>query len=275
MSSSAETAAVASPPTTPTGAFAKPAVRLGVSLLLAYHLGAVLLEPLATAPQFNGPPAVLPEFARPAFRPYATALSLDHSYKFFAPNPGDSHLVRYDLYFADGSKRVGIAEQGFPDSRRDWPRLLYHRYFMLTEHLPNDRGFFQWNSPDEPPRGEVVAAVGEFVPPLADDQPRPAGDAPSAAEDPRARFRRHRDTYVRGIAAYLAKKHGAERVDLFHVVHHLPSPQEVIEGRKLDAPDGYRERLLISYTVAGAKAGPTHPTTGAKTSTLPIGEGRR
>jgi hypothetical protein len=275
MSSSAESAVAASPADVPTGPFARPAVRIGVSLLLVYHLGAVLLEPLATAPQFNGPPAVLPEFVRPAFRPYATALSLDHSYKFFAPNPGDSHLVRYDLYFADGKQFVNAPDNIFPDRHRDWPRLLYHRYFMLTEHLPKDRGFFQWNLPDEPPQGEIVPAVGEIVPPPADVEPRIAGGVAGSSEDPRARFQRHRDTYVRGIAAYLAKKHGARRVDLFHVVHHLASPQEIIEGRKLDAPDGYRERLLISYTVPDPKPGSTKPPVSETTSALPAGEGRR
>lgn len=273
MSSPAATAAPPQP-VEPTGSFAKPAVRIGVSLLLVYHLGAVLLEPLATAPNFNGPPAVLPEFARPAFRPYQTALSLDHSYKFFAPNPGDSHLIRYDLHFADGTTSVGVAEHGLPNSRRDWPRLLYHRYFMLAEHLPKDRGFFDWNAPDAPPRAEIVPAVGEFVPPLADD-------APSPADDSRARFLHHRDVYARGIAAYLAKKHGARRVDLFHIVHHLASPQEVIEGRKLDAADGYRERLLISYTAPGSKSGAPpapaseKPAASDKTSALPASEDRR
>jgi hypothetical protein len=51
---------------------------------------------------------------------------LDHGYFFFAPNPGPSHLV-------------GIRDQSvlFPDRKEQWPRLLYHRYFMLSEFYNN------------------------------------------------------------------------------------------------------------------------------------------
>lgn len=252
----------------PTGPFAKASVRAAVSLLLVYHLTAVLLDPLATPPNFAGPPAIIPEAIRPAFQGYVTALSLDHTYKFFAPNPGDSHLFRYDLYFADGTKSVGVPEQMFPDRKKHWPRLLYHRYFMLAEHLPAMRGFGNWNEPDQPPPSPAQAAgqggaqllppvpnspVGEFVPPIAEDGgplnvgvPQPRG--PMAHGEipvhPRVALA---EAYTRGIAAHLAKKHHAQRVDLFHIVHRLSEPQEVIDGRKLSEPDTYRERLIISY----------------------------
>jgi hypothetical protein len=252
----------------PTGPFAKASVRAAVSLLLVYHLAAVLLDPLATPPNFAGPPAIIPEAIRPAFQGYVTALSLDHTYKFFAPNPGDSHLFRYDLYFADGTKSVGVPEQTFPDRKKHWPRLLYHRYFMLAEHLPAMRGFGNWNEPDQPPPLQTQASgqgaaqllppvpnspVGEFVPPIAEDVgPRTPGAPPTpgpiaggeAPLHPRAALA---EAYAQGIAAHLAKKHHAQRVDLFHIVHRLSAPQEVIEGRKLSEPDTYRERLIISY----------------------------
>ncbi|MCE9605765.1 MAG: hypothetical protein K8U03_12795 [Planctomycetia bacterium] len=234
-----------------TGAFRSPWVRAGVSLLLVYHLAAVLLEPLATPPHFVGPPSEIPELLRPKFRAYATALSLDHAYKFFAPDPGESHLIRYDLHFADGTKRVGRAEQGFPDRKRDWPRLLYHRYFMLTEFLPDGRNFETWNmEPEMPGTARLslpVAPQGaEMIPVPREDGPTTGTfDPPSPAGPPRIR---RADVYARGIAAHLARKHGAVRVDLYHVVHRLSHRQEIIEGRKLDAPDTYRERLLISYT---------------------------
>ncbi|NIO41435.1 MAG: hypothetical protein GTO41_15415, partial [Burkholderiales bacterium] len=54
---------------------------------------------------------------------------LDHGYRFFAPEPGPGHLVRYEVTTSDGA---GAAGQ-FPDRDRIWPRLLYHRWFMLSE----------------------------------------------------------------------------------------------------------------------------------------------
>lgn len=240
----------------PTGMFRSPAVRLGVSLCLVYHLVAVLLEPLATPPQFAGPPSVVPELVRPMFRPYATALSLDHAYKFFAPNPGESHLVRYDLYFADGTKRINQADQWFPDRKRDWPRLLYHRYFMITEFLPDGRNFENWNFE---PEARLAPPGTEMIPPPADDTL--AGPPTGTFDPPRVPTSQ---VYARGIASHLARKHGAVRVDLFHVVHRLSHPQEIIDGRKLDAPDTYRERLLISYNAPDAK--PAAAKIGSKTS---------
>lgn len=65
------------------------------------------------------------------YRPYLDALYLNHGYHFFAPEPGPSHLVRYELILQDGSKETGY----FPNKTEHWPRLRYHRHFMLSEHM--------------------------------------------------------------------------------------------------------------------------------------------
>jgi hypothetical protein len=59
-----------------------------------------------------------------AIRPYSQWLYMDHGYFFFAPNPGPGHLVQY---------QVGSETRTFPDKAKHWPRLLYHRHFMLSE----------------------------------------------------------------------------------------------------------------------------------------------
>ena len=64
-------------------------------------------------------------------RPYLQILSLDNGYRFFAPEPGPSHLVRYDVTLADGQQIGGV----FPNLAEERPRLLYHRYFMLSEFV--------------------------------------------------------------------------------------------------------------------------------------------
>ena len=65
--------------------------------------------------------------------PYVDALYLHNGYRFFAPEPGPSHLVKYELTLADGTVKSGR----FPDRQTEWPRLLYHRYFMLSETVNN------------------------------------------------------------------------------------------------------------------------------------------
>jgi hypothetical protein len=91
------------------------------------HLLAVLSAPLAVQPSSQ-------LFGRMwmFFRPYLEAADMNHGYRFFGPDPGPSPLVRYEVEKADGTRLAGI----FPDRHRHWPRLLYHRHFMLTDRLP-------------------------------------------------------------------------------------------------------------------------------------------
>lgn len=99
-------------------------VRGLVSVLLILHLVAIASAPLAMEP------ASLPAqkvFA--FFRPYLDAAFLNHGYHFFAPEPGPSHLIRYELTFSDGRVENGV----FPDPAEQAPRLNYHRHFMLSE----------------------------------------------------------------------------------------------------------------------------------------------
>ena len=64
------------------------------------------------------------------FRPYLQALYLNHGFHYFAPEPGQSRLVAFTAERASGKTIHGIMPH-----RRIWPRLLYHRHFMLTESL--------------------------------------------------------------------------------------------------------------------------------------------
>lgn len=116
----------------------RPAVRAVVSVLVALHVFAVFLGPWAMQPASD----LASESAR-VFQPYLDILSLANGYRFFAPEPGPSHLVRYEVTLADGTLKTGE----FPDRQVHRPRLLYHRYFMLSEFIntlgspnaPNER----------------------------------------------------------------------------------------------------------------------------------------
>ncbi len=104
-----------------------------------------------------------PEFAWLAdtMKPYSQWLYMNHGYFFFAPNPGPSHLIQCSLSSrsATESSETELVQTLFlPDRNEHWPRLLYHRYFMLsefytsryapqqvTEELKKDREFMpQW-----------------------------------------------------------------------------------------------------------------------------------
>jgi hypothetical protein len=104
--------------------------------LVALHLSAVFIAPFAFACNAGGSSSPLADAVVGALRPYIVALYLDHGYFFFAPNPGPSRLVDYRVQFADGRSEV---KGRFPDLTTEKPRLLYHRHFMLSEALSNQR----------------------------------------------------------------------------------------------------------------------------------------
>ncbi len=107
------------------------------SVLILLHLTAVWVGPFSVPPS-----SPLAQTVANWFRPYLQATFLNHGYKFFAPDPGPTHLVRYELELADGTARSGV----FPNLQEQQPRLLYHRHMMLSERL------------DGPPQAEWIAA---------------------------------------------------------------------------------------------------------------------
>src|ERR1700678_205463 len=89
---------------TPAARQLAPTWRALISLLLIVHLSAVVAGPWDFAPLHS-------DLADSCFRclqPYVEGLGLNNGYRFFAPEPGPSHLIRYELEFADGSRRGGV-----------------------------------------------------------------------------------------------------------------------------------------------------------------------
>jgi hypothetical protein len=114
------------------------AVRVAVSGLLLWHLAAVFLAPMSVPPSSQ----LVRNLAQNSImQRYLDALYLNHGYYFFAPDPGDGHLVYYDITNAQGT----VIKQGkFPDWDLHWPRLWYHRHFMLADQAgtgyPDEQG---------------------------------------------------------------------------------------------------------------------------------------
>lgn len=171
-----------------------------ISGLLLLHLTAVFIAPFTFASASEpGNSSPLAAWVMETMRPYIDAAFLNHGYFFFAPNPGASHLVRYEAEFDDGRETI---EGRFPDLRQQWPRLLYHRHFMLSESLHS-----------------------RFVPPeIPPDVP------PNSAQ--RLAWQRQRDFYEAMWQSFqnrLSVATGADRVHLTRVEHRPPSPFEFLE----------------------------------------------
>ncbi|MCO8120846.1 hypothetical protein NHH03_03790 [Stieleria sp. TO1_6] len=102
-----------------------------ISGLILFHLFAVVLPPLAfQTTNASGRSPLVGNLLRP-FEGYAQFMHMDRGYAFFAPDPGPSRLIQAARTAADGS----VTEQMYPDRDDQWPRLLYHRHFMLSEYL--------------------------------------------------------------------------------------------------------------------------------------------
>ena len=188
-----------------------------VSCLVAFHVCAVFIAPFAAPP----PSSELAQATAETIRPYLRAVAIDNGYRFFAPNPAPSHLVRYEIELANG-ETLGSR---FPDPQAHWPRLLYHRHFMLAEALVN-----------------LTIPVSEI----------PFSGFDSDADREQFDVERARaDALLHSVAGYLLRQHpGAIRVQLHAVEHAIPSPKELQQGRQLDDPSLYSERLLGVFTPA-------------------------
>ncbi|MCX7416942.1 MAG: hypothetical protein NTY25_10685 [Planctomycetia bacterium] len=163
-----------------------PAARVLVTVLLVAYFAAVILPPLAGPP----PASELANAVIQPFRPLIGLLSLGHGYRFFAPDPGPGHSIRWSMQMPDGSTRVGW----IPDAANDRPRLLYHRRFMISEK------------------------IATFVPFV---------DAPEAV---RIEAKPRWQPLVKGVAGQLLARHRGQQVALQLVEHYLPTPEEVIQS---------------------------------------------
>jgi len=98
-----------------------------LNVCLLGHLTAIV-----TAPATVGPSSQTARNVWDVVSPYLQVFYLNHGFHYFAPQPGSSNLVDWEVTRSDGSTESGR----FPNFDIK-PRLLYHRYFMLSEYLGN------------------------------------------------------------------------------------------------------------------------------------------
>jgi len=200
--------------------------KLLFSVLIVLHLLAVIAEPFAffTRGANSTSPAALP--IRSNLAPYVEFAYLNHGYFFFAPNPGPSHLLECQLKTASGEQ----SRLRLPDRNAQWPRLLYHRHFMLAEFL------HQLHVPPVTAQDEAITPDKELL---------------SAWRTERARFEMVRDSMLK----HLRTRYDSESAEILRLEHRLPSDVEVFRD-KVRLSD---ERLYVVLPDAPMDDSPTAP----------------
>lgn len=199
-----------------------PRMKWIVSGAIAFHVLAVVAEPFQffTRSQRGVSEASVP--FRNLVAPYTEFAYLNHGYFFFAPEPGPSHLMQCELSFEDAE----AARLRFPDKSAQWPRLLYHRHFMLAE-------FLHMMHVEPPPANPSPGLDPELM--------RPWREA-----------RQQFETVRNSMQDHLIKRYKARDARILRIEHRLPSSEEVLEaGMKLDdaqlylsLPDSQSDALL-------------------------------
>ena len=165
-----------------------------------------------------------------AISPLHRGLFMGHGYRFFAPNPGDSHLVQYKITRSDGTQVQG----NFPDRNTLWPRLLYHRWFMLSETIfaehaqtPSPNEFNKLNE-EKRARVELLKKGGRLE--LANEI---EGKRVLEEAEYKKTIQRIK-ALVRATGEFLLKRHDGEEIELSVVTRTIPFPAEVRQGADLD-----------------------------------------
>jgi hypothetical protein len=116
-------------------------VRIVVSLFLVWHLIAITLGPLSVPYSTDLADAIA---QRPPIQWYLDALHFNNGYHFFAPEPPPGFLIRYEIVDKQGKATIGE----FPNKKEYWPRLRYHRHFMLADQAtvphPDEKIAAEW-----------------------------------------------------------------------------------------------------------------------------------
>jgi hypothetical protein len=190
------------------------AKRAALSAVLAVHLLAVFVGPWAMPPQGS---ELASSLAR-LLAPYVQATYLDNGYRFFAPEPGPSHLIRYEATMPDGKVVEGI----FPSLKEQWPRLLYHRHFMLSEFA------------------YTLESRADFLSQEAQRSLASSSELKKRAE----RASELSEAYAASYARHLKTALGAKELRLYIRTRRIPSPQEIQSGVRMDDAALYTEELL-------------------------------
>ena len=116
-----------------------PVPRILISLLIVWHFTAIFLAAMSLPPSSD---LVLDIAQRWPMQWYLDALYMNQGHSFFAPDVGPGHFIEYKLFDQSGRE---IEKGEFPSRKDHWPRLRYHRHFMLADQsdMPSDNKEFR------------------------------------------------------------------------------------------------------------------------------------
>lgn len=218
--------------------FDRRAVRGVASLLLMGYLLVLVLGPLSNPVGSEFLTRPMARFVSPVHR----ALFLGHGYRFFGPDPGPGHLVVYRVTDQSGN----LIEGQFPDRDTIWPRLMYHRWFMLSETVFQEHAL----TPDENSFRDTDAELEQQIQAL-----RFHGRAglSQRLERERAKLtrqyentRKRIDELVEAIAGHLLNVNDGQQIELFVQERNVPFAIQVLTGDKLSD-----EKFLSPLTKIG------------------------
>ncbi len=215
------------PTATIAGGLSKAARRV-ISLAIIFYLAVVVLGPLSNP---IGSEFLTRRLAK-MVAPLHQSLYLGHGYRFFGPDPGPSHLVVYRITSQDGD----VLEGQFPDREKHWPRLIYHRWFMLSETVFNEHAMtpdlksFRESDAELDAQVKLLRRSGKFA------------MSKHIANERQLISQRYDDTLKRidglvtAIASHLLTANDGQRIELFVQERSIPFTGQVLTGTQLDDP---------------------------------------
>ena len=211
--------------------------RLFGSVLVIGWLIVVVLGPLSN-------PISSPHFSRPLAEivaPLHQALFLDHGYRFFAPDPTASHLLIFEGIREDGTEFSGQ----IPDRKKHSPRLLYHRWFMLSETLFGE-SFLKPSKPAFEERSKEYDRQLQAL--IASNEMSLHRRLSSERELEIKLFEKTNqrvEAFTKAIAKVLLERNSGESIELFVRERGIPFPEQVRRGIRLDDESYLSEKLKI------------------------------
>ena len=204
-------------------------VRLILSAVIVAYLCVVLLGPMSN-------PIGSKDFSIPLaakVTPLHQALFLGHGYRFFGPDPAPSHIFEYRIE-SDSEDEEFIGK--FPDREIHSPRLLYHRWFMLSESVYTD----QVQLIDDSEFDAIIQQLSAEAEAI-----RLRGELPNARGLIQERERLVVDQAARKartshllnqLAQFLLRKHGGDRIELSLRERLIAAPTDVESRIQLNHP---------------------------------------
>jgi hypothetical protein len=109
-----------------------PFVRIAISIVIVWHFTSIFLAALCIPATSD---LVLTVAQDSPMQWYLDALYLNQGHSFFAPDVGPSHIAQYEFFDQTG-RTLGTGS--LPSTQDHWPRLRYHRHFMLADQAPSE-----------------------------------------------------------------------------------------------------------------------------------------